>query len=136
MGEAVAKQVVVQETSIPYEVTDHFGGEDGAKSFKVIKADGISISLFPASAQAKPDAKVRLIYNAQVDFPALEIGFRMTIKEMVESGDLLAGSSAKLGHRRAVVTEYNNGKNYERMTIGNNSYKKIMALIAAVHKSA
>jgi len=35
------------------------------------------------------------------------------------------------------VTEYDKDSktNYERMTIGNNTYRKIMALISAVHKA-
>jgi len=136
MGEAAFKNVAAVDEKIQYEVAEHFGGEDGAKSFKVIKADGLTISLFPATAKAKDGAKSRLVYNAQVDLPALEIGFRMTIKELTDSGELLAGSSAKLGHRRAVVTEYNKDtkQNYERMSIGNNMYRKIIALVTAVHK--
>jgi len=137
MGEATFKNVAAADEKVQYEVTDHFAGEDGSKSFKVIKAKGLTISLFPANASAKEGAKSRLVYNAQVDLSDLDIGFRMVVKELTDSGELLAGSSAKLNHRRAVVTEYDKDSktNYERMTIGNNTYRKIMALISAVHKA-
>jgi hypothetical protein len=95
--------------------------------------DDYSISLFESKAQARPGKKSRIKYNATIILKKPGVAFQMPVKELVESGQLLAGQTSRLNNHRAVVTEWDstNEKSYERMSVPSDTYAELMSIIEA-----
>lgn len=119
------------EKKLTFNATEEVTSDN--RKFKVINSDSYSIALFPAGGKDSPEKKSRLKYNARVTLKQSGITFHMVIKELKEDGTLLAGQPGKLSNHRAVVTEWDaeNEKSYERMSVPNNIYKEIIALVQA-----
>ena len=99
-----------------------------------LESDQYLILLFESNARASETAKSRIIFNASVTLKSVGLTFHVAVKELIENGSIFAGARSSRSGMRALVSEYNKdtGKSYERMSVTDEAYRTIMAMINAV----
>jgi hypothetical protein len=99
-----------------------------------LESDQYLIMLFASSAHNSETAKSRIVFNASITLKSASITFHVPIKELVENGSIFAGYRSQRQGMRVLVSEYSKitGKSYDRMSVPDESYRTIMAMINAV----
>jgi len=128
MSELTVKVSVPTDKKLEYKVTEEVAS--GGKAYKLINSEPYQIAIFPTSGKADPNKGSNLYANARVTLKAQSITFQMVVKKL-KNGELIAGQPGRLNGHRAVVTEWDGEKSFERMSIPNGTHKEIMSLISA-----